>query len=1309
MRTGIFNIAFWILAFAAFVIPTKAAEPYLVHRFNPDGMGVHHNITTILQDSNGYIWIGTQEGLYRFDGNECMKMDIPENNPGYLSIKDLCEDANHDIWIASAAGLTRFNSRSNVITPFRSPEFESTAHVTKIVRATNNSILVSARENGVYCIDTDRHKCTPIKLKGVDSYYASSICSTEDGTIYILARDKGIYALRPFDKGIAIPLSSREKNPFRKFLGIENIECYNGRLIAGVADETIIYRISAGEITIKDWSDVNDALRLNDGTIVLATSRGLVFADSNFNVIRQYTEENADMYALNDKSIRTVCQDREGNIWVGTVHEGVYVFYKNTAEVNYFYPSSKSQKVSQRVRSIIEDPEGIIWMGSENGGLTRYDTSTGNLRKIALPIKTENILGLNVQGPYLWVGSYSFTDPLVRLNRKTLAIETFPDFSRCVYHIEQYAQDTLMLSNRNGISFIDVSSSRPKEIFFPELEKVRTGPLISAPDSSVWTGGRNASLFNVKHGKTYKVEEYFPKNAENLDMISTPGVIPLMFDSKDNLWVSILNRGVARLDFERGEIRVFSSVLQTGGGMFCAAVEDKDGDIWITSSEGILVLDPVSGNSFFFDGGDGLMSGRFREFSLCMASDGLVYAGMYDGMISFNPELLKKAFTNSPEIVFTGTHVLGNLGDKRQSIDMSRSRVVLASHHNTLLIGVSDMTYSKPKRTVLQYKIDELGNTWAPVDMGKITLSGLSTGTYTLRVRSRMIDGTFCDNELTREIVIRPHALASIPALIIYVLAFAAIITAVYRFTRKRSVRVARDAARRESERFEAQRQKQYYASKVEFLMNIAHEIRTPLTLIKGPIDDLIQRYSTSANKDLSSDLQIIGRNSDKLSQLLDELLDFKKINSTGYELKLANYNVNDLVQVVFDRFHRAAENKGLSYELNLPSESLFCWVDKIAMDKILSNLLANAMKYSSTEVKLTLTVQQDNFSVILENDGAIVPLDSRERIFRPFERSVDTNSVEMGTGIGLYVSRNFAELLNGSLEMDNDEIINRFILTLPIVESGPEVKDNLSPLPYLDIPQSRRSIFVVEDSDDMRDFITRQLSSTYHVVAVRNGREALDILERSANTLPDIIISDVMMPEMDGLQLCHEIKKNPATKHITFIMLSALADDTSKLQGLKYGADAYMIKPFSIKELLVVIQNQLNLRDAIAESEGNNSDVGEQSTHEHNLKVMKIVDEYVQQHLDDESLNVEKLAEVACVSVSSLFKKMKTTIGVSPNEFILISRLKKATDLLKNGDLSIEQISIKTGFRSHAYFSTCFKKQFGMSPTSYREKINQK
>ena len=249
--------------------------------------------------------------------------------------------------------------------------------------------------------------------------------------------------------------------------------------------------------------------------------------------------------------------------------------------------------------------------------------------------------------------------------------------------------------------------------------------------------------------------------------------------------------------------------------------------------------------------------------------------------------------------------------------------------------------------------------------------------------------------------------------------------------------------------------------------------------------------------------------------------------------------------------------------------------------------------------------------------------------------------------------------------------------------------------------------ILIIDDVETNR-FVLRNIITDmgYQPVLAENGKQGLKIMER---IVPDLILLDVAMPEMDGLQLCREVKKNPATKHITFIMLSALADDTSKLQGLKYGADAYMTKPFSIQELLVVVQNQLNLRDAIVESEGTSPDGGEQSTHEHNIKVMKIVDEYVQQHLEDESLNVEKLAEIAYVSVSSLFKKMKATIGVSPNEFIMISRLKKATDLLKDESLSIEQVSIMVGFRSHAYFSTCFKKQFGVSPKVYREKINQK
>lgn len=1286
-----------------------ANESYLVHQFNPEGAVPNIYVGAILQDSQGYIWIGTQDGLYRYDGNECRKMELPFGNPGYLIINDLCEDVNDDVWIATVAGLSRYDRDKDEIVSYN--ELSPSVNVTKIIRFVNRSILVSAREQGVFSIDSDSHECSRIMLDGSDEdYWSSSICRSDDGTVYMLVREKGLYTLRSYDKNVANPLSGQKDNPFRYFPAIDNIECHNGRLITGVADETFIYNLSTGELDIRDWSDINDALKMPDGTLILATNRGLVFTDKNFNVIRHYKESSADPYALSDKSIRTICKDRDGNLWVGTVHGGVQVFHTNSAEIRYYYPKTPASPMKRRLRSIVEDPEGNIWMGSENGGLAMYSPKTDETKHIDLPIRTDNILALKVLGRYLWVGSYSFSDPLLRVDRKTLSVETFPDFSRCAYHIESYSKDTLILSNRNGISFIDLASGRPKEFFMPELKNVRTGSMITAPDSSIWTGGRNAALFNIRNGKVRQIDEFFPEGTENLDLICQAGLTPMMFDSKGNMWVSILNRGVASIDFEHQEIRFYSSFVRSGCSLFFAAVEDKDGDIWITSSDGIVVLSPEKGTYVVFGGNDGLMSGRFREFSLCLASDGIMYAGLYEGMVSFNHETFKKSSCIVPDIVFTEAHIMGYLGDVVSDMDMDRDRIVLRHNENSLLIKVSDMRYSRPRRSVVYYKVDGLKNSsWLPVDNGKIMLAGLSKGTYTLRVRSRLLDGTFCNNEVTRELVIRPPVLVSAPAFVIYFILLLIVIVTVEKITARNSLRVARDSVRRENEKLEMQRQKQYYTSKVEFLMNIAHEIRTPLSLIKGPIDDMIQRYANSSNKDMVRDLHIVSRNSDKLSQLLDELLDFKKINSTGYELHLTDYNVNDLVQMVFDRFRLMAESRNINYRLNLPQEPLSCKVDKIAMDKIISNLLANAMKYSSSDVQLTLEINADEFRIILENDGSVVPLDARERIFKPFERFVDGSIVETGTGIGLYVSRNFAELLNGTLEMDADDTINRFILTLPIIEMDEaEEQPDIPRLPYLDIPQSRRTIFVVEDSEDMREFITRQLSSSYHVVAVSNGVEALDILNKSVNTLPDIIISDVMMPGMDGLQLCREIKKNPATRHITFIMLSALADDTSKLQGLKYGADAYMTKPFSIKELLVVVQNQLSLRDAIIESEGDSPEDREQGTHEHNIKIVKIVDEYVSQHLDEESLNVEKLAEIACVSVSGLFKKMKATIGVSPNEFILISRLKRATDLLRDENLSIEQVSIMVGFRSHAYFSTCFKKQFGVTPKQYREKFNQ-
>ena len=1302
------NIVVSIIAFVWTCIPSKADDSYLIHHFNPLGETPQSQVNTILQDTEGYLWIGSQDGLYRYDANECRKIEVPVHNPGYLIINDLCEGRENDMWIASATGLLRFDSKTNKVTRHQFNGVDSSILITKIIRFDDSSILVSAREYGVFLINETTQECTRIKIgNDNEEYYSSSLCRTDDGIVYILVRDRGIYYLSPSDRERARVLVPQENNPFIEFPSIDNIEYFNGCIIAGVADETFIYDLEKNTTTIKGWSDINDAVRMSDRTMALATSLGLISIDGNFNIIRHYAESFSDQYALQDKSIRAICKDKENNLWVGTVHGGTYTFYKNSAKINYFYPESTTRPISRRTRSIVEDPDGCIWIGSENGGLAKYDPHSGRIQQIELPIKTDNILALKIYEGYLWVGSYSFTDPLIRLDLKTNKADTFPEFSKCTYHIEEYQEGILMLVNRSGISFIDLTAEEPKEFLIPELTNVRTGPIRKSPDSSLWTGGRNSALFNLKNGKVRQVVEFFDEGTENLDIISKPGVTPMLFDSKGRLWVSMLNRGIACLDFEKQTIETFSSFGKDVKNIFYAAVEDSDGNIWITSAEGIIVFDPEEGSHTIFTGEDGLMDGRFREFSLLLASDGTMYAGLHDGMISLNHKEFKKHDGSAPAIVITSAHVMDNLGEEAISINMDMEKTVLKHNQNSLRIGVSDMTYSRPAKSRLMYKVDGLNDNWSPVDKGQITLTSLSYGTYLLRVRSIRTDGSFCSNEIIRRIIIKPHVLISVPALITYFLLLMIILFLVIRLTRKKSLRTAMEQANREREQFEVQRQKQYYASKVEFLMNIAHEIRTPLTLIKGPIDDLIQRYSGSSNKDLINDLHVVSRNSDKLSQLLDELLDFKKINSTGYELRVSGYNVSDLVRVVFDRFSRLAKNRSLSYTLVLPEESLSCQIDKIAMDKILSNLLANAMKYSHSKVKLSLVKHPDTFQIVLENDGAIVPLDSRDRIFKPFERFVDSSSIETGTGIGLYVSRNFAELLNGTLEMDNDTEINRFILTIPIVEIPPKAVGQTEQLPYIDMPQSRRTIFIVEDSDDMREFITRQLSPIYHVIPSRNGVEALDLIRRSKNTLPEIIISDVMMPQMDGLELCKEIKKTPETKHITFIMLSALADETSKLQGFKYGADAYMPKPFSIKELLVVIQNQLSLRDALLEAGGANSEGNEQGTQEHNIKIVKIVDEYVRGHLGDEDLNVDKLAEEACVSVSSLFKKMKATIGISPNEFILISRLKKAVELLKDEKLSIEQVSIMVGFRSHAYFSTCFKKQFGISPKKYRESLN--
>ena len=513
------------------------------------------------------------------------------------------------------------------------------------------------------------------------------------------------------------------------------------------------------------------------------------------------------------------------------------------------------------------------------------------------------------------------------------------------------------------------------------------------------------------------------------------------------------------------------------------------------------------------------------------------------------------------------------------------------------------------------------------------------------------------------------------------------------------------------------EKERELYTSKINFFTNVAHEIRTPLTLIKSPLEHVL--VSDHVNDAIKEDLEIMDLNTNRLLDLVNQLLDFRKTETKGFHLNFMNYNLSEILQKTYKRFISLARDKNFEFTIDI-AENLYAAVDKEGFTKIVSNLFTNAIKYgkSRIHVEMKLAEKDDTLQLSVTNDGEIVPATMREEIFKPFIQYKGNSSYQVpGTGIGLALARSLAELHGGELTMDNAVDCNRFILTLPLrqeqtlqlmtaepekAETEKEEVTTSDKSPNLTTsPQFRYTLLVVEDNMEMNKFLVKQLSESYKVLTANNGVEALKILQES---IVNLIVSDVMMPEMDGLELCNTVKTELDYSHIPIILLTAKTTLQSKIDGLQAGADAYVEKPFSMEYLKVSISSLLKNREQL------------QATFMHapfvptnNIAISKADEEFlkklnvlVQANMQNPEFSLIDMADQLFMGRSSLNRKIKGLLNVTPNDYLRIERLKKAARLLKEENCKINEVCYMVGFNTPSYFTKCFQKQFGVLPKDF-------
>lgn len=763
-----------------------------------------------------------------------------------------------------------------------------------------------------------------------------------------------------------------------------------------------------------------------------------------------------------------------------------------------------------------------------------------------------------------------------------------------IYSMCRTSSGELYIGTTTGLNQYNYQSDNFTRIH--KMDGIFIFSILEDSKGNIWFATYNSGIFKYNpRDKSWKNYVSSPDNPHGLPYNK---VISIYEDSKQRLWFSILGHGFCSLNEDTETFISYDSSQGLANDVIYKIIEEKDDILWLTSNKGLIRFDLSTKKSTIYTDSNGLLTNQFNYCSGIKSKDGTIYFGCINGFIAFKPDLFTEN-TGFPPVAITDFLLFNKSADigstdspLAQSVTYTQN-IELKYNQNSFSFRFAALGYASPEENCLSYTLKGFDKEWYYTSKSATaTYTNLKPGTYTFCVKAANGKGEWNDEYREIQIHIAPPFWKTVWAYIIYVI-LAIIITSytLYRFRKQIT-----DKHKRQLEVLESEKEKEIYHAKIDFFTNIAHEIRTPLTLIKGPLENILKKEEINTHS-LKDNLSIMERNTMRLLDLTNQLLDFRKTEAQGFQLNFMICDISQLIKDTYIRFYPAAKQNDLTFKIGLPEQNFNAAVDKEALTKILSNLFNNAVKYAKSYIHVSLHAptdeQNDFFSITVSNDGLPIPVEMKEKIFEPFVqiKNVSNGQTKTGTGIGLPLARSLTELHRGKLYLkDSDDIC--FCIELPIKQEKTillqktEIEKPVNTPTVIRQHQTDICILVVEDDPEMQSFISSQLGNAYSVMNASNGKETLKIL--SENTI-SLVVSDVMMPEMNGFELCRTLKTNIEYSHIPIILLTAKATIQSKIEGIELGADDYIEKPFSTEYLLArianLLSNQEKLRQAFTSS----------------------------------------------------------------------------------------------------------------------------
>lgn len=1303
-----------------------------------DGM-ISNYIIDIIQDKQGYIWIASESGLCKFDGKDFTTYNINDSTTRGNTLSVLFYNkADNTVWIGTQQnGISIFDCKEQKFTTNRVPDMIS-KDIADLSPAVDGGVWITHYHLGIDYYNNKTKKVTHYRTKEIKGLSGNFRCTADDGKGHLyVGLHKGGLAIIDIQKRTAKVYRHNPQNPHS--LPNNTVRCIfispTNAIWIGTDKGLALFNPHKEQfITFKNQPEnpnsllsnqINDIGESKDGKLWVCTHMGGVSVlDLNENVFTspedlhfQNIRVTNDLHGISSPNAKCFLQDSFGNIWLGNYRGGVdflsynqpvfqtlaYHTLKDGAltdkqvwglaidsksriwlggenEIAIFNPDMKLQKILSltgkanphtHASVIFKDKKGIIWLGLYKDGILTCDPQTEKITRIELDDKSADICCFYEENNKIWIGTqnglYSWENGKV-IEEKEIN-EQLPDIM--IHGIQRDRQGKLWLGTFKGLF-----------VFSPK--------------------GKRIMHFDISNG--------MESNAVN----------SLYIDSKGSLWATT-RAGIAYIsDTKNPILKIYNHKQGLINENVRSIIEDEKGAIWLSTNGGIAQWKSDEKRFLNYTWHQGVPRGDFMDGSVCKDKNGNLFFGSQNGACYFNPEhIIENIQIDSVKITEFKCYGFFSPNSLGAIIPIIDNEVHLSYQYSTFTISFSVMDFSQTPQVEYAYTMEGLGKTWFETGSeNRITFRNLRPGEYTFKVKAKMRNQPWGEKFTSIQIFIAPPIWLTWYAKLFYTILIAFILFGILRFYKRKLAL----ESRLNLEHHQHENDQKLNNERLRFYTNITHELRTPLTLILGPLEDLLADKTLSPRQ--ANKISIIRDSANRLLNLINQILEFRKTETENRKLKVGYHNLALLVQEIGIKYKELNQNAEVNIHINVETQDTEIYYDHEIITIIIDNLMSNALKYTPKgDITLALANNEENgvkyTTISVEDTGHGISKESLNHIFERYYQGKGKYQAS-GSGIGLALVKSLADLHQATIEVESEvEKGSKFTLKLLTENTYPNAErqvvkeilkkeDDSTQTASVESEDGKPIILIVEDNRDIREYIRTSFEEMYEVLTAADGKEGWDIAQ---SQIPNIIISDIMMPVMDGIELCRHIKEDMRTSHIPVILLTAKDTLQDKEEGYAAGADSFITKPFSARLLNSRINNILENRRKTAgvitsipetESEQKNIENERKNLNKLDQEFLDKVTAIIEENLSMEKMDVAFIADKMCMSHSTLYRKIKGLTEMSVNEYVRKIKMKKGMELINEGKYSLAEISDLTGFSSVAYFRQCFKDEYGMAPTEY-------